>query len=237
ETSYRFHHHYGSRPGSLRARVRGADGSILLELTYGDAATVRRANLGLSRRKERNQVGYWLDTTTGEWLSETKAEAMTSDEQELGEAARARQKVKVIPYVEDRRNILVLRLARKVEPAVGVTLMYALERAMEAVFQLEDTELSSEPLPDEERHGRMLFIESAEGGAGALRRMVAEPRLMAEVAHKALEIAHFDPETGEDRGGELTDEVGQVTRCVQGCYECLLSYSNQPQHRVIDRHL
>jgi hypothetical protein len=56
------------------------------------------------------------------------------------------------------------------------------------------------------------------------------------VAAKALDIAHFDPVTGDDRGGELTDEADQPTRCVQACYDCLLSYSNQPAHARIDRH-
>ena len=43
-------------------------------------------SLGLSRRKDKHQIGYWLDSTTGEWLSETRAAAITSDEEDLGAA-------------------------------------------------------------------------------------------------------------------------------------------------------
>ena len=55
---------------------------------------------------------------------------------------------KVIPYVEDRRNILVTRLSAAVSPETAVTAAIALERGIEAAFQLEDSELSSEGLPD-----------------------------------------------------------------------------------------
>ena len=59
-----------------------------------------------------------------------------------------RRKKRVIPYVEDRRNILVVTLRRT---AAGrrsrCRCMYALERGIEAAFELEDSELNSELLP------------------------------------------------------------------------------------------
>ncbi|MEE6261184.1 DEAD/DEAH box helicase [Plantactinospora sonchi] len=233
ETSYRFHHH-GSRPGKLTAAVVGEDLPELATLVYGDAATVRRANLGLTRRKDEKVRGFWLDTTSGEWLSEKKGTEPTTDEEDVDSAETVKLKQRVIPYVEDRRNILVLRLAGKVSVEMARSLLYALERGIEATFQLEDSELTGELLPDPEERGRMLFIESAEGGAGVLRRLVEEPDALARAAVRALEIAHFDPATGDeaDQGVE-----GVEDRCVQGCYDCLLSYANQPYHRQIDRHL
>jgi hypothetical protein len=88
-------------------------GPALATLVYGDAATVRRANLGLTRRKDEKIRGFWLDTTNGEWLSESKAAEKTTDEDDLGTAEEIKLKQRVIPYVEDRRNVLVLRLAGK----------------------------------------------------------------------------------------------------------------------------
>jgi ATP-dependent helicase YprA (DUF1998 family) len=234
ETSYRFHHH-GGRPGKLTAEVTPADGGpALATLVYGDAATVRRANLGLTRRKDEKIRGFWLDTTSGEWLSESKAAEKTTDEDALDDAADIKLKQRVIPYVEDRRNVLVLRLAGKATLEEARSLLYALERGIEATFQLEDSELTGELLPDPDERGRMLFIESAEGGAGVLRRLVEEPDALRRAAIKALEIAHFDPDTGEeaDQGIGVDED-----RCVQGCYDCLLSYSNQPYHKQVDRHL
>ena len=72
------------------------------------------------------------------------------------------------------------------EPAaeeVAGSVMFALERGIEAVFQLEDSELDSELLPPEDGpRDRMLFTESAEGGAGVLRRLQAEKDALARAA-------------------------------------------------------
>ncbi|MBO0822250.1 MAG: DEAD/DEAH box helicase, partial [Actinobacteria bacterium] len=73
----------------------------------------------------------------------------------------------------------------------------------------------------------------AEGGAGALRRVVDDPDALAQAARTALEIMHFDPVTGEDLS---RDEPGRE-RCVLACYECLLSYANQNVHGLLNRHL
>ena len=110
--------------------------------------------------------------------------------------------------------------------------MFALERGIEAVFQLEDSELDSELLPPEDGpRDRMLFTESAEGGAGVLRRLQAEKDALARAAREALRIAHFDPDTGADHGGR---DPGHP--CGKACYDCLLSYRNQLVHELIDRH-
>jgi hypothetical protein len=118
---------------------------------------------------------------------------------------------------------------------MAVTAAIALERGIEAAFQLEDSELSSEGLPDLERRGRALLIESAEGGAGALRRLVDDPAALPRAARTALQIMHFDPDTGADLS---TDEpAAGRERCVRACYDCLLSYGNQRVHEMINRHL
>ena len=114
-----------------------------------------------------------------------------------------------------------------------MTAAIALERGIEAAFQLEDSELSSESLPDQDGRGRALFIESAEGGAGVLRRLVDDPEALRKAARTALEIMHFDPDTGEDLSVDEPDRE----RCVRACYDCLLSYSNQTLHEQINRHL
>ncbi|ORW17058.1 DEAD/DEAH box helicase [Mycolicibacter nonchromogenicus] len=232
-TSYRFSQH-GPRTGRLDATVAsggGNDATALATLSYGDTATVRVTNVGRRRRKHPGDLGYWLDTVKGEWLSEREAGDVTPQEDELEDAADAPSKQKVIPYVEDTRNILVFRLARPVSDEVAATLRYALERGVEAEFQLEDSELSSEALPDNDGRARMLFTESAEGGAGVLRRLHSEPGALAQAARKALDIAHFHPD-GTDAG----QADGARERCEKACYDCLLSYGNQTDHQHIDRH-
>ncbi|HEY3894982.1 MAG TPA: helicase-related protein [Pseudonocardiaceae bacterium] len=235
-TSYLFNDH-GARPGRIDATVSSSQGPVL-QLRYGDTATVRVTNLGKRRRKASgDSAGYWINVQTGYWLSERQALDATPDTTELDDAGTVQRKQKVIPYVEDRRNILITRFARgPVDEQTALSVMHALERGIEAEFQLEDSELSCELLPDDGQLGRALFIESAEGGAGVLRRLVDEQdNGLAGAARRALDICHFDPDTGADRGGIVDDRIGE--RCARACYDCLLSYRNQGNHLLIDRHL
>ncbi len=57
--------------------------------------------------------------------------------------------------------------------------------------------------------------------------MVEEADLFSAVAAAALDRLHFDRGTGDDKNAT----------CTQACYECILSYSNQQDHRLLDRHL
>ncbi|CAN5551948.1 DEAD/DEAH box helicase [soil metagenome] len=230
-TSYRFADH-GDRPGRVEADI-DVDGVTVGSLRYGDTATIRRTNLGHRRRKNPNELGYPIDVDTGQWLTRKHAAAAVPDGDELADVSDARRYDVVIPYVEDRRNALVFRLAQPPPPEVTASLQYALKRAIEISYDLEDAELATEPLPNAEARTGMLFYESAEGGAGALRRLVAEPGQLARVATAALELLHFDPGSGDDLGFA----PGADERCERACYDCLLSYTNQPDHRLLDRHL
>ena len=230
QTSYRFAQH-GAKPGRIDATATDGTGEILT-LAYGDSATIRVTNIGRRRRANPEVHGYLIDVTTGRWLKENERDE-TPEEDGLENADKIKRKQRVIPYVEDRRNVLVTRLAGPVSLETAITATIALERGIEAAFQLEDSELSSEGLPDQDRRGHALFIESAEGGAGVLRRLVDDPGALRKAARTALEIMHFDPDTGEENNTALPDRE----RCVRACYDCLLSYANQSLHEMIDRKL
>ncbi|MGW2339074.1 DEAD/DEAH box helicase [Streptomyces sp. NPDC001661] len=241
EISYRFKKRDDGRDGSLRAKAATAGGSELAELAYGDSATVRLTNLGYRRAVAKGEIGFWLDPITGEWLAApakgkngaAPGRESTEEQEGLADADKAVRKVPVVPYVQDTRNILVLKLNQPVDPATAITLQYALERGIEAEFQLEDSELDTEELPPADGpRERLLFIESAEGGAGVLRRLQSEEKALARAARRALEICHFDQE-GRDRG----DKKRSGDPCEKGCYDCLLSFGNQRHHRVVDRRL
>ncbi|MGH3301490.1 MAG: helicase-related protein, partial [Streptosporangiaceae bacterium] len=234
QTSYRFGG-YGGHPSRTEATAVAASGP-LLTLHYGDAATVRVTNVGRRRRQNPNRLGYPIDVTTGRWLKENeRADQAVPEEEDLEASAGVKRKQRVIPYVEDRRNILVTRLVTPVSEETAVTAAVALERGIEAAFQLEDSELSCELLPDSGGRGRALFIESAEGGAGVLRRLVDEPGALRLAARTALRIMHFDPDTGADRAEQEASRGAEP--CVRACYDCLLSYGNQGAHKQINRHL
>lgn len=110
-----------------------------------------------------------------------------------------------------------------------ISLGYALKRGICVAFQLEDNELGMNLLPDDVTPHSLVLIESSEGGAGVLTRLLEEPDAMARGAHEALAVCHFDPDNGEDHGLEAD--------CGIACYQCLLSYTNQPDHESLNRYL
>ena len=224
-TSIRFVPH-GERAGQLTSTIT-VDGDTLGAMTYGDTAQIRRMNVGLRRRKDKHVKGYLLDTLEGRWARE--ADLAKNLE---GQDPRIRQ---VIPYVEDRRNALMIELDPSISEDERRAGMYALKRAIETIYQLESSELAVEPLPGhtgDHAWSRLLFFEAAEGGAGVLRRVATEDGQLRLIARKALELLHFNPDTGEDlHRAEYARED-----CAQACYDCLLSYSNQWDHQNLDRH-
>jgi superfamily II DNA/RNA helicase/very-short-patch-repair endonuclease len=202
------------------------NGQSLFRLTYAHNATLWRINKGWRRRANPAQLGFVLDIERGYWArNEREVETGTDD------PLSARQE-RVIPFVEDTRNCLIVEPRRALTAADMASLQAALKNALQVCFQLEDGELAAEPLPSEADRRQLLFYEAAEGGAGVLRQLVTDASSLREVARMALELCHFDPETGEDlHRARLAYED-----CESACYDCLMTYSNQRDHALLDRH-
>ncbi|MBI4601554.1 MAG: DEAD/DEAH box helicase [Planctomycetes bacterium] len=198
------------------------DGAALLRLTYSPTATLWRLNLRWIRQ---NRVGFVLDVERGYWARE-------ADEEDDDDDPLSPKTARVIPYVEDRRNSLLLEPARAWTEAQIASVQAALKTAIQVEYQLEDSELQAEPLPTAKLRRSILLYEAAEGGAGVLRHLVEDPGALARVARRALSICHFDPETGEDR----RRPPERREDCEAACYDCLLSYGNQRDHLLLDRH-
>src|SRR5690606_25965839 len=196
-TGYRF----AVEQGVLQARSAGVtvDGQPVANPECGQAATSWRINLGWRHRQNPNDIGFAPDVERGFWAKDSD---LTENEAHLEEADDPLSKSvrKVVPYVEDRRNLLVWRPTEQLEVGVMASLQAALKTAIQVEYQLEDIELAAEPLPSQDERRAIMFYEAAEGGAGVLRSLVEDPGAIARVARRALEIAHFDPDTGTDLG-------------------------------------
>jgi superfamily II DNA/RNA helicase len=216
------------RPQCISALYREGN-EALLEVRYGPAATLWRVNLGWRRRKEKSIFGFNIDVTTGEWSRDQQAPEDASDD--VGQEAKAVQRI--IPFVEDRKNCLMVRPMVNLDSAAMASFQYALKRGIETTFQLESSELAAEALPDLERRSAILLYESAEGGAGVLTRLASDLSAIQVVARRALEICHYESISGV--WIDHTDLGNLDEACEAGCYKCLLSYTNQPEHKTIDR--
>jgi len=216
---------FGNGPSYRTAEII-RDGQVLARLAYGPAATLWRMNLGWSRRKNANQLGFLLDIERGYW-ERNELDVSAGDNDPLSPRT-----ARVIPYVEDRRNCLLLTPGEELDGAAMASVQAALKTAIQIAFQLEDSELAAEPLPGRSDRRHLLLYESAEGGAGVLRRLIDDSAAFAQVAREALRLCHFDPDTFEDE----RKAPGAPEDCEAACYNCLMNYSNQRDHQLLDRH-
>ena len=213
------------------AKICVGDG-LDAKLTYVSAATIWKINKGLRRRANAEELGFWINPYTGQW---SKRDDDDGDEEPKDPSAAIRKEVRIVPFVRDTKNMLVIEPPHEIVESKEAmsTLRAALQRGIERVFQLESSELAAEYLPNGTMPSRILLYEASEGGSGVLSRLVDEAQrevCFREIAKKALEVMHYclDGETGE------YEEVEDV-KCQAGCYECLLSYYNQTEHEFINR--
>jgi len=201
-------------------------------LQYANSAEISRINKGLKRRKNQTVLGFPIDPRTGYW-------AKSEDENPEGDTdPDIERPVRIVPIVQDRKNALLIRFhdPEAYKPETLATVQHALLRGIEVNYQLEEGEILGEPLPSRDNRRAILIYEATEGGAGVISRLIDEPDALGRVATQALALMHFDNVEHAVAKGDpdaLTERDHEA--CVRGCYRCLLSYFNQPDHELIDR--
>ncbi len=238
QTTYRFLPGPDGAVQKQKAEVRLGD-DVLAELTYAPAAQLWRINRGWRRRRDKKQLGFYINPITGAW---SKKDAPDPEEDSsIDDTLLSRVPDQpIVPFVEDHRNLLILAPVEPLSLEAMATLQAALKRGIEMTFQIEESELVAEPLPTSGNRQALLFYEAAEGGAGVLTRLANDPASLGLVARRALELLHYSLPT--DGVGDVdalpaleqTDALGNHL-CEAGCYRCLLSYFNQPDHEYINR--
>ena len=206
----------------------------ILGLDYAPGARISRVNKGLRRRREKSLLGFGIEPATGRWVAGPE-DAGNGDSDQGPPDTLAVQRI--VPIVEDNKNAALLRFAVEPQSIVTITtLQHAFTRGLETVFQLEEGETLTEPVPSRDNRKGVLAFEATEGGAGVLTRLVSERNRLADVARSALGLMHYQ---NLDHAISAGDPAGLTevpnAACVKGCYRCLLSYYNQPDHELIDR--
>jgi hypothetical protein len=203
-------YYYLSPQQRQEAQLVNYQNQLLLKLTFGSAAKIWRINHGL---RSSNEIGFKINKNTGYW-GESNSQDTSIDDNLL--------ETNIHLMVDETSNILIIEPKHLPESNVEgfiATLQHALTTAIQNTYKLEEDELSSERLGN----GRsLLFWESAEGGAGVLSQLLEDSHSFAAIARSALEICHF---------------IDEKEDCSQACYECLLTYRNQFDHSLINRHL
>lgn len=223
QTVFQWPIHNGSP--DIRSTTLSNENGELLQLDYGAATKLSRINKGLRRRKSKTICGFFIDPNSGRWLKDPEN---GDDDEGMGDPSQARPQ-RIVPLVEDHKNALLLQPKVSLTNDEMATFQHAFIRGIQLVFELEEGEILSEPLPSRDNRNVILIYEATEGGAGVLNRLVADPAKVAEVARECLKLMHYmEPFNPADM--KETEDA-----CVAGCYRCILSYFNQPDQELIDR--
>jgi hypothetical protein len=201
---------------STKQAVVMENGTKLLNLIHGPSTSLIQVNERWRRVKDDG--GFRVDPGSGRWLSKTQAEDLTT---------RGIQTAQVRLYTTLTSDTLYLQpLEDLALDKSGIyTFGYAIKRAIETRFSLEENEIGVIPMGEGDIPNLMLF-ESTQGSLGVLSRLVQETTLLTEVFELAYTQLHFDPATHADIRPELP----------KASYEDLLSYFNQRHHDELDRY-
>ena len=211
---------YELTPETRTKRIRyqrASDSADILGIVSHPQAWLWRIN---SKLRKSQDTGFLIDAQTGEWLTQ---------EEVKGGKGEGRAIARVMPFVKDTRNVILLRPEVEMDDQESFlkTLAHAFREAVLLHYQLEEQEIQVELIGDGDEQ-RILLWETAEGGSAAWSRLAEQPGELRLLAEAALRLCHFDPENGwKDQASE---------KCLGACYDCLLSYSNQPDHRLLRRH-
>ena len=214
-TAYQFARLPGGQPRIQEAEVL-YDGHPILKLIYAPTARLLRMN---HQWRASRAPGFLVDFDSGEFIS---------SEELLSNQTRQRPNVQTVRlFVQDTQNLLLVRFLLpefQDNDSLQATFQYAFLRGCEQFFQLDESELDAERI-GRDQFRSILFYEISEGGVGALQRLVEAPNAIAQVAAEALHYCHFDL-----NGNDLNPD------CYSACYQCLLSFNNQKDAPLLNRH-
>lgn len=192
----------------VKAVVRSSENSML-NLRYVPAARLVHVNC---QWKSQQTEGFPMGMLSGDWRS-----SMPEADNNLREDFRL---VKL--FTSNLADALHIEPVQPLglSPDGVITLQHALKRAIEGVFQVEPNEIGVVSIGDPEAPNILLF-EAAEGSLGILSQFVEKPEIFNAVIKQAIELCRFEDEKYKGPAS----------------YDDLLSYYNQRDHKIIDRHL
>lgn len=204
---------YFSIDGGDMDRVQKASLKVgddaLINLMFVPAARLVHVN---EKWRAQKSDGFPIGMVSGEWR------ASMPDPSEPQREDFRRIKLWTSNLADALYIVPVQPLALKADGVV--TLQHALKRAIEQVFQVESSEIGVISVGDTKAPNILLY-EAAEGSLGILSRFVEDIGAFRSVVMRAQELCRF----------EAPEYKGPAS------YDDLLSYYNQRDHQIIDRHL
>lgn len=191
-------------------------GHSLLNLIYDQSTELIKLN---RKARRADSEGFAIDKRNGKWV--TKKELESQDILE--------NKKDVMVFVRDTADTLYLQPLSNMNISAEqtISLSYALKRGIEKLFQVEENEVGVRVMGNREKPN-VLIYEASEGSLGILSQLIQEPAKLKELFMESYKCMHFDPLT------KTETELGE--KLPKASYEDLLSYYNQRDHDILDRH-
>ena len=220
-TGYNIEHYFSFPKGihSTTKTVLKYDGEDLLNIIYGPSTRLLQLNRKWRRAKKGDENGYRIGANTGFWKT-SKDAANPNPGDPIHTVHIFTTNTTDALYIEPVE-------ALKADEDIVITINYAIKRAIEMIFQIEENELGAWIMGTGDCPNILLY-EASEGTLGVLSELAKSPEKLKMVFEKAYEICHFDVKTKQET------EKGKATP--KASYDDLLSYFNQRHHEQIDRH-
>jgi len=190
------------------------DGDELMKLFYAPSAKLILLN---KKWKRGRNDGFDIGTKTGFFKTKKQLEKPNPEDPIQN----------IMLYTYDTSDVLYVQPIKSLgltEEGV-VTMQYALEKAIEQLYNIEPVEIDARLMGSDEYKNIMLY-ESAEGSIGVLKDIARNPAKLRAIFLKAYEICGYHYATKEDL----------FPARPKASYDDLLSYYNQMDHTKIDRH-
>ena len=223
------------QPGeSVRAYEINSDEGSSFQMTYEHNGTIIAINHGTRKaQKDDTQPEFVICSACNQWLISKDAQEnhfkTDHDRRCPNKGEKDTDLVRGIVLLSDSKHDVVTLsvpmpegLSDDDKESFYPTLMHSLLQGILLSMDLEEREVQGflTPLPGAPGQQVVLY-ESEEGGTGTLAALSDEIRFRA-VIKKAREILHeFDADAG----------------CERACYECLCTFFNQFEHRLLNRHV
>ncbi|PKP47256.1 MAG: DEAD/DEAH box helicase [Bacteroidetes bacterium HGW-Bacteroidetes-11] len=202
--------------GTLQTTL-SASGQPLLNIIFCKATQLIQVNKKW-RRSKGEEEGFNIGKSSGKWLKKSELAAVDREKD---------PSLTIHLFTTDTADSLYIQpvesLALSEDGVISLT--FALKRAIERVFQIEESEVNVWFMgPEESRN--ILIYEAAQGSLGILSQLIAETSKLREVFREAYRVIQYDPDTHQDTAPDKP----------RASYDDLLSYYNQRYHEKLDRH-
>jgi superfamily II DNA/RNA helicase len=190
------------------------DGDELMKLFYAPAAKLILLNKKWRRGRDD---GFDIGTKTGFFKTKKQLEKPNPEDPIQN----------IMLYTYDTSDVLYIQPVKSLgltEEGV-ITMQYALEKAIEKIYNIEPVEIDAKLMGGGE-HKNIMLYESAEGSIGVLKDISRNPVKLRDIFMEAYKICGYDYATKEDLFPSRP----------KASYDDLLSYYNQMDHGNIDRH-